>query len=161
MYGWVIRHNGGGRESGYTLVEVLIGITILTVGMLAVAVMQHSAIGAVDRSGAGTIAVNIAQRYLEEIIDMDYRDPRIGDVNKSNNNDLAGAARLTGAGTTPAAADHFLVVDGVGIPDPSGKYTVIWNVADDTPITDTMTVVVAVVWKDGRCVLKCVKSLAR
>lgn len=161
VYGWLIDHNGGGRENGYTLVEVLIGITILTVGMLAVAMIQHMAIGTVDRSGSVTIAVNIAQRYLEEIIDMDYRDPRIRDLNKANNDDLAGAARLAGDGLEPASADHFRVVDGVGMPDSSGKYSVIWNVADDTPIADTRTVVVAVIWKGGRCVLKCVKSLAR
>ena len=151
----------GPAEGGYTLVEVLMAISLLMVGMLAVGMLQHAAASAISRSGGNTEAIHIAEHQLEEIIHMPYSDPRIMDVNRGNNGDLAGEAISLKPGGKPLAADHYFTVDSDGGMDPRGKYTVIINVAESTPIADTRTVVVAVVWNGGRCILRCVKSLAR
>lgn len=132
-----------GHDTGFTIVEVLIAISILTVGMLATASMQISAIRGNDLSGSTTEAVNLAQQQLETIINMNYNNPAIADSQTGNNADLS----------------SITIVDSQ---QASGKYTIITNVADNAPITNTKTIVVIVTWENGRNsrVLTHIKSLA-
>ncbi len=130
-------------EAGLTLIEALIAMSILTVGMLAIAQLQGKAIWANDLSSTNTAALNLAQDQLERIINMDYNDSDLDDTQTGNNGDL----------TDTTTVDQQLT---------SGKYTIIWNVAANTPITDTKTVVVMVTWANGlhSRTLNHIKSLA-
>jgi type IV pilus assembly protein PilV len=155
-----------GGEAGFSLLEVLVGITILAVGMLAVAQMQITAIQGIDQSEEGTVALNLAQQQLEQIINADYNDTDLGDNNTANNNNLD-SALITDAGT--ANVNEW---DGIpaGGPDTvnttySGDYQIFWNVADNTTgTTQYKEVVVVVQWtrkgKTRTRTLSFVKSLA-
>lgn len=143
----VIKESGKSERhrtsDGFTLLEVLIAISILVVGMLAAGQMQLMAIRGNSFSGSSTEAVNLAQRQLETLIRTDYYDADLVDTTAANNGDL----------TSTVTVDHQQNM---------GKYSIIWNVSDDDPIPDTKAVVVIVTWENGRHArtLKHIKSLA-
>ena len=59
--------------------------------------MQITAIQGIDQSEEGTVALNLAQQQLEQIINADYNDTDLGDNNTANNNTLLSmwSARFT------------------------------------------------------------------
>lgn len=65
------RHN---EEAGFTLLEVIIAISILTVGLLAVASMQTAAIRGNDAAYRVTESVTWAQDRLEYLLALPYDD---------------------------------------------------------------------------------------
>lgn len=136
-------------QTGFTLIEVLIAMTILSIGILGIAQMQIMAIGGNDTAGSTTVALNLAQQQLENIINADYDD--LVDANPANNADLTSIANV-----------DYQNVDVEGNAVDFGKYDLIWNVADSTPITNVKTVVVIVSWQNGRHrrILTHIKALA-
>lgn len=121
-------------ERGFTLVEVLIAISILTFGLLAVATMQISAIRGNYFSGnvteGTTWAVDQAEKLIQKGL-MNYNDPELKDK------DSDGTAGL-GHQTEPSADYHKNY----------GAYDVYWNVANDALLDATKTIHVIVIWGD-------------
>lgn len=155
---------GNKKEAGFTLLEVLVGITILAVGMLAVAQMQITSIEGIDKSDESAIALNLAQREMERIINMDYFDATLSDT-PGNNGDLYSTANtdyqdcVDSSGTTGAPAGDCL--------DDPGLYNLVYNIKDNAtgaPPTPYKEVVLIVQWKrKGKTytrTLTFVKSLA-
>jgi prepilin-type N-terminal cleavage/methylation domain-containing protein len=62
------------REAGFTLLEVIVAISILTVGLLAVASMQTAAIHGNDTAYRITETVTWAQDRLEYLLALPYDD---------------------------------------------------------------------------------------
>ncbi len=60
------------NAEGYTLIEILIAITILSVGLLAVATMQISAIRVNDTARRMTRRATLAQDKLEYLMSLEY-----------------------------------------------------------------------------------------
>lgn len=60
-----MKKRGLRRQKGFSLVEVLIAMTILAVGLLAVASMQTTAMTANTVSRDGTVAVQLAEEMVE------------------------------------------------------------------------------------------------
>jgi type IV pilus assembly protein PilV len=63
------------EEKGFTLIEVLIAVSILTVGILAVASMQISAIRGNYIASTQTGGTTWAQDKIEYLMSLDYADP--------------------------------------------------------------------------------------
>jgi type IV pilus assembly protein PilV len=152
------------KEAGFSLLEVLVGVSILAVGLLAVAQMQITAIQGIDKSDEGSVALNLAQREMERIIDMDYSDAILSDT-PGNNGDLYSTANtdyqdcVDSTGTT--------VVPGGNCLDDPALYNLIYNIknnATGAPPTPYKEVVLIVQWKrKGKTytrTLTFVKSLA-
>jgi type IV pilus assembly protein PilV len=113
------------KDQGFTLIEVLIAITIFAVGLLAIAAMQASAIRVNSTAGQITTRMTWAQDKLEELMALPYSDPWIEDLgDPPSGTDTAGNAHQE---TTP---------DGI--------YTISWTVTDDTPISSTKLITVTV-----------------
>ena len=142
--------NSPKKEAGFTLVEILIAITILAFGLLAVATMQATSIKGNSQAISITEGVTIAQDKIEEFIGLDYNHADISDTdNDGTSQDTApddgvdddggnfGLDNTTGAGV--AAADHT---------DSYGRYNIYWNVAVDEPINNMKTIRVIVQWTD-------------
>ena len=66
-------------EGGFTLIEVIIAISILTVGLLAVATMQTAAIQGNFFAYRTTEATTLAQDRLEYLLSLPYGDADLQD----------------------------------------------------------------------------------
>jgi len=148
------------RDEGFTLIELLIALTIFAVGILAVSQMQVAAIQGIDRSGEGTVALQLGQDRLEQLLNLAYNDPNLVDANTANNSTLATALSTAGTGGASQFDGHQATVNTA-----TGQYTIIWNVADNTvSTTQFKNVVVVVTWmRKGithSCSLASIKMLA-
>jgi len=62
------------REGGFTLLELMVAIGVLSVGILAVATMQTTAIQGNLLGYRYTEAANLAQDRMEHLLTQDYSD---------------------------------------------------------------------------------------
>lgn len=62
-------------QSGFSMIELLVAVTILAVGLLGLAQLQVTAIKANSQSASSTAATALAQRVIEEVTAMDAADP--------------------------------------------------------------------------------------
>ena len=104
---------------GFTLLEVLIAVSILTVGLLGVASMQVSAIRANDFASAQTEAATVGMDRIEKLLRLPYDH-----------------------------ADLLATGNPHTDPTPPTGYTIGWNVTDNSPLNNTKTVIVTVNWVD-------------
>ena len=114
------------NESAFTLIEVLIAMTIFTVGILAVGSMQLSAIRGNSRASDLNDALSLAQSQLEELQSLQYTvlftDPLLMDGPGSGTGSFGfddGNIHTAARTLTP---DHN--------PLPIGKYNLLWNIED-------------------------------
>jgi type IV pilus modification protein PilV len=129
------------KDEGWTLIEVLIAIVILTVGLLGVGSMQISAIRGNFMSGNTSIALTLASEKMEDLFNRDFNDPVVADGNASNNGSLSSMTNV----------DHQENVDPDGTVSAGGFYRRIWNVADMAspwPAMKEITVIVS--WESNR-----------
>lgn len=128
-----MRMNREISSSGFTLLEVLIAISILTIGLLGVASMQASAIRGNYFSDNTTTALCLAEDKMEDLMGRDFDDADLVDATAANNGDLESITTVDFQETVNAAGQ---VVAG-------GEYRRIWNIADSAdPQMKTVTVVI-------------------
>ena len=132
----IFKERNQGTEKGFTLLEVMVALGILSVGILAVASMQAAAIRFNSSAGDITEAVALAGEQMEKLIALPYNDDLLKDTDEDGLDGLQDAADDT--------ADQRLVLAL------TGKYTLYWNVAVDKVATGTKTVNVIVTWHDRR-----------
>ena len=121
-------------EKGFTLIEILIAITVFAIGILAVAKMQITAVKGNSFANNLSKATTLAQNRMEKLIGLPYSD--------SLNNDRDGDGN-GGLDDTNVAADHN---------DPNnpvdGRYNIFWNIAANDPIINTKKIRVIIIWTD-------------
>ena len=91
------------NKKGFTLVEIMIALTIFSMGILGVAVMQISAIKGNASSSRLTTASAVAQGRMEELLALNYTDPLLSDTNRS----------MTADGTDADGTDQDQNNDGI------------------------------------------------
>ena len=82
-------------ESGFTLLEILIAVTILTVALIGMAGLLATNVKSVSRGKHQLIALNLAQEQLEDVkmlASSDFDDPVIDDTLINNNPLVQGTA---------------------------------------------------------------------
>jgi len=65
------------KENGFTLIEVLVAITIFAVGLLAVAAMQNSAVLMNSSAGKLTNLSALGMDQIEKLSSLPYSDPSL------------------------------------------------------------------------------------
>ena len=131
--------NKSQKDQGFTLIEVLIAISIFAVGLLAVGTMQLSAINVNSTAGQITTRMTWAQDKIEELMALPYSDPWL----EAAGNPLVG--------NDSAGHTHQL------LPTTDG-YTISWTVADDTPVPNTKLITVSVTGRGKTSHLTSMKS---
>jgi len=141
------------KQTGFTLIEILIAITIFAIGMLAVALMQSSAIKGNYSSSSMTEAVTLAQDRLEllmarectdVLIDPDLIDTNGNGTNQDpDDNGIDDGGGNFGLDDTGANADGLAAGQGH-----SGKFDVSWNIATDEPQNSSRIIKVIVDWQE-------------
>jgi type II secretory pathway pseudopilin PulG len=148
-------------EKGFTILEIVIGVSIFLVGMLGVAAMEISAIRAEAFSIRLTEATLMARSTFEEMMTLSYSDTKLDD------DDLSGvtAAVPDFANDGDMNTDKNLDADSSGSPDAfdnadstdtgesltgvgtNGNFNIGWSVCEDCLIEDTKSVRVIVYWR--------------
>jgi type IV pilus assembly protein PilV len=119
------------NQKGFSLVEILIAMTVFAVGLLALAGMQITAIQGNAFSGTTTDAATLAQDRLEQLMPLTYSSLTTDD-------DLAAGAHPPGT----QQIGGTVTIQGI-------TYTNTWNVTDNSPIDNTKTVNMAVTWAEN------------
>jgi type IV pilus modification protein PilV len=104
------------RNDGFTLVEILIAMTVFSIGILGLMALQVTSIRRTTLSNSATVAGTIAQRHMENIIKADFRISGLVDVNVENNKDLSSINNT-----------DYRNVDVGGRPVALGKYNLLWK----------------------------------
>ncbi len=125
------------KEGGFTLIEVLIAITIFAVGLLAVAAMQNSAILMNSSAGKLTNLSTWGMDKIEELSALPYADPWLETAGNPPGNDSAGNTHQEVSG--------------------DGDYTISWTVIDDNPLTSTKNIRVTVTGRGKTAVISFLK----
>ena len=136
---WKKRIENLRNEKGFTLLEVIVAISILTVGLLAVASMQLSAIRGNAFAEGVTEATSLAVDRMEYLMALDYGDADVDDT------DGDGIGGLNNA--TSDTADH----NRTHYRDAYGHlydYNLYWNSARNQPALNNTTIRVIVTWSE-------------
>ena len=126
------------NESGFSIIEVMIAISILSIGILALASMQVAAMRGNSFAGSVTEGSTWALDQIEKLMNLSWDDASLQDA------DLDGAAGLANIEFddnpgTDLDADFRVT---------RGRYFIHWNVADNVVTANTRTVNVIVTWTD-------------
>jgi type IV pilus assembly protein PilV len=117
-------------QSGFSLIELLVAITILAVGLLGMAQLQVTAIKANSQSATIMAATAIAQKAIEEIAATDPADAMF---------DVTGGTPRTGTFAS-------VTVDG------GGTYSVDWSVVNPFESVTNLCKITIVVESDNAVV---------
>lgn len=130
------------RQSGFTLIEVLISIVILAIGIFSVHLMQLSSIRGNHTAMILTNEANWASFRIEQLLSLPYNSDSNG---RDDDGDLAvdeaDEQFVDGAGTNNGGVglnDAPPNTDGILV-SPDGNYTIYWNVADNFPVANMKT----------------------
>jgi type IV pilus assembly protein PilV len=148
------------KQEGYTLIEILIAITILAFGLMAVATMQVTAIKTNAVASGMSQGLTLAQDKAEELMNLSY-STLIDTTGDGTDEDDGFGLNNT---VDPADECNDPVSDGFW-PDPwdcSVSYRLFWNIAVDEPVTNSKTIRVIVTWtergRDKRIALDFIKT---
>jgi type IV pilus assembly protein PilV len=108
------------KDEGFTLIEILVAITLFAIGILGATSMQIMALQTNAKANRKTEALAVASEQMEKLINQDYAD-----IDSSQTN---------------------MVIGDDANENVSDVYTLSWNVADDSPVNDTKTITVTVTW---------------
>lgn len=140
------------NQDGFTLLEVLIAVAILTIGILSVNAMQLSSIQGNSSANRLSESTNLASEQLEFMLNRPYNF--FVDGNGANN----GSAGLDDNGVDDNndgnvdepnemyQGNRRFVDPGPGggpdgsMPSADGRYTIFWNVANNFPQPNMKTI---------------------
>lgn len=111
--------------AGFTLLEVIIAIAILSYGLLAVAAMQMGAINGNSLAYKLTERTTLAQDKMEELMGLSYTHADVRDDDST-------------VGVTTTHTE----------PSPPKNYTIIWIVDDENPVTNSKKITVRVTLRE-------------
>jgi prepilin-type N-terminal cleavage/methylation domain-containing protein len=131
--------------AGFTLIEVLVAIVILTFGLLAVGSMQISAIRGNFMGGNTSIALSLASEKMEHLLNADYNNT-VPNTNLTDSNTGNNSPSLISSITS---VDHEEPVSEEGTVGAGGFYRRIWNIATQTS-PPSKSVMVIVTWENNR-----------
>ena len=133
-------------ESGFSLIEVLVAVTIFAAGLLAVASMQLSSVTGNFSARTATESTALVQEKVETFFTLPYtHDDLISDLDGDGAIEVELAGDTDGDGTIEDDDVHEQSVSGV-----DGNYLYRWIVEDDAALTNTKTITLEVEYGQAR-----------
>ncbi len=126
------------KQSGFTLLELLIALVIFSVGILGVYSMQLSAVTGNSKSRIVTEATRSGAEMIETVISMAYDNDALDDDDGDGTDKDADNDGEDDTGNN-FGLDDQTSPDG-SILSADGHYQVLWNVAVDYPLPNTKTI---------------------
>lgn len=157
------------HERGFSLIEAMMAMIVLLVGATGMMSLHSTGLRLQSEAREVTGATAVAQDLMSQIQAWDYADPRLSNVDMSNDSDVGDDALLFTAYGTPPPYDHAeadLTAGGAGwtgIPTEAlaaGGFERYWNVSMSNPdgsaidsngnaLVDGMRVAAIVRWQQG------------
>ncbi|KIH75446.1 type IV pilus assembly protein PilV [Geoalkalibacter ferrihydriticus] len=122
-------------RQGFTLLEVLIALSLFAVGLLAVATLQGTGLRAAGAAELRTQGRAAAKSLAEHLLALPYDHDDLQDVNGN------GRAGLDDRDDEDAPADHVWEPPGIA------RIRVFWNIAEDDPVPGLKTVRILALWQ--------------
>jgi len=136
------------RQSGFTLIEVLIAVAIFTIGILSVNAMQTAAIKGNSSANRITESTSWASDQIETLLGLNYSDSELDDDDGDGTGEDGNNDGIDDDGGNFGLDDTGGNADGTSV-SPDGYYTIYWNVAVNYPFPDIKTVNVIIERQDG------------
>ncbi|OGL46266.1 MAG: type IV pilus modification protein PilV [Candidatus Schekmanbacteria bacterium RBG_16_38_10] len=135
---------GARGRGGFTLIEVLIALTILAIGLLGVALMQVTSISGNTFSREMSVATELGQDMLEKLRTYEFTSSTTDNAllggNHPDNTDVADGLAV-GVGNANIIDERGLTVGPL-------IYTRTWTVTDNTPAANMKAIDVTVNWTE-------------
>lgn len=125
------------QTPGFTLIEILMALTLLSVGVLAVAALQGTGLRAAAHAERMSLGSAAAKSVAERLMALPYAHAELEDTHGD------GRAGLDRIDSDETQADHRLLVPG-RLP-----VRVFWNLVEDEPAVGLKTVRVIACWEQG------------
>jgi len=135
------------NNKGFTLIEIMIAMMVLSIGLLGIASMQIKAVQGNTASMGLTEAAILGQNQIESLMSMKYLNNLLNDMDGDGNNGAglgdSGPDTIWGTADdndTGVNADYSFI---------QGRYTIDWNVSVGFPIANTKTIRVLINWVEN------------
>ena len=135
-------------QNGFTLIEAVVAMAILSIGIFALYSMQLTSIDGNARANYLTTASYWVSDKIEDIILMDYDDLNDGDGDGTNQDTGPFDGVDDDGGDFGLEDVDTLTADGSEV-SPDTHYRIFWNVAEDQPMDNLKTVRVHVEYVGG------------
>ncbi len=122
------------NQQGFSLIEIMIAVTIFTIGILATGAMQMKAVSGNSFASGLTEATTVAQAQMEKLMALSYNDSALNDTDNDKTAGLNDASAATADGSSQYTGQTGTV------------YNIFWNVAVDSPVTNTKQIRIIVKW---------------
>ena len=144
------------NQNGFTLIEIMIAVTVLTIGILAIAKMQLSAVKGNSYASGLTEASTLAQDKMEELMSLAYDDSDLDDddgdgtgrdvdndgFDDDTNDDTGNNFGLDDTTSPDGGPEQYIGQTSI-------QYAIDWNIAIDEPVTDSKRIRVHVLWRQN------------
>jgi type IV pilus assembly protein PilV len=139
-----------GNQKGFSLIEALVAMVLLSVGLLAAGLLQIGGIKANANAAGRTFGVGLAQSIMDDLRSQPIDDEGLLADTGDRGNDLDDGRATSGGNPVPDDADQKMGSTGQVTGSDGRTYTVFWNVAKDKPVAGTKTVRLFVYWNDSQ-----------
>jgi type IV pilus assembly protein PilV len=154
----------GGKEAGFTLIETMIALLVLTIGLVGTAALMSTTVKTTAKSHLMATAAMLASEKLEDLDRFDKNDPAMvpggslgadvvgysDDVQISvDNGTIAETTSTNGVSTSyvQQPGGNITVTQGAGLPAATSSTLTFdrrWQITANTPTTGVRTVTVLV-----------------
>ncbi len=124
-------------NAGMSLIELMVAILIFSIGALAVLTMTSGSFQTNSHSEAIDGATNLGRSKMDLLMSLAYDDASLLDVTADGVAGLADNHPATSPLGDPLRADFS---------ETSGRYQVLWNVANNAPVNGAKRIAVIVIW---------------
>lgn len=144
------------QENGFTLIEVVIALGVLSFGILALMLMQLAAIKGNSTANTVTGESNLAADRIERILDLDYFHANLADADNDGTNQDLDEDGIADNGNNFGLDDVGVSNAGGCVAAPAdncvreGQYDIFWNVAVNHPVPDSKMIKVIVIHNGGK-----------